>query len=104
MFSEVYFDHNFFSQFYLNSLRANVAVQSDDGLSILRPVRGMIVLIPLQILNYPERKCTLYVIKGVLARSMSLPRCTARLIRLLVLPIHRRISAPSRDGKTETPL
>lgn len=57
---EIRFIFNFNVSMNLNSLGANIAVQSggvvDGDGGIPRPGRGIIVLIPLQVLDCPERE------------------------------------------------
>lgn len=81
---------------HLNSLGANIAVHSGGG-GILRPGRGTNVLIPPEILDCPGKEKP-HVVCNAMCRSVSLPQYTARLIRLFVSPIHRRIRAPSKSG------
>lgn len=82
----------------LNCLRTNVQSSGGDG-NILRPGRGMIVLVPLQVFDCPEResaRCTL----GSSQRAF---------LYFDIIPLdwsdssfRQSILAPSKDGKTET--
>lgn len=102
MLSKIEFMNNLNVLINLNPLGANVTVQSGgDGGSILRPGCRMIVLIPLQVLDCPEResaRCTL----GSPQQSF---------LYLDIIPLdwsdssfRQSILTPPKGGKTETAL
>lgn len=92
---------NFNISINLNSLGANVMVQNCSSDSILRPLRGMIVLIPLQVLDCPERESARCMLQGGSQRASL----------YLDVPLdwsdssfRQSILAPSKGGNTEAAL
>lgn len=97
MFLEVWFIRMCLISTNLNSLRADVAVQGDG---IFRP-SCRIILIPLQILDCPERE----------SARCTLQESSQRASLYLDIPLdwsdssfRQSILAPSKGGKTETTL